>query len=165
MAAMEDEGKPLVEVDAFHFADEDGVVAGGIFGDKITSEVRERAFEKRNAGVGPMELQAQAGFGFDCLVALGKMFGKRLLVFAKDADSETALRFEEGEEARVLVHTDKNKEWIDGYGSEGVCGHAVDKARLAFDGDDGDTRGESARNAAEQSRINSLGFHSRTILR
>ena len=45
LAAMEEERFAVVAGHAFDFAEEDGVVAGGMFGDEVAGEMGQRAFQ------------------------------------------------------------------------------------------------------------------------
>jgi hypothetical protein len=159
VAAVEEERLALVAGHGFDFTEKDGVIAGGVFGDNVACEVRQRAIKERDAGFRPNEADAEEFFNFGGLLALGEMFGEGLLVVAQDADAETPLRFEEREKARVVGDADKDKERLEGNRSEGVGGHAVDLARFALDGDDGDTGGKGSRNAAEERRVESRDRH------
>ena len=86
---------------------------------------------------------------FRRLIGFREMLGERLLVFAKNADAEPALRFQEGKQAGVLIHADENQRRIQGDRGEGIGGHAVDFAGSAFDGDDRDAGGKSAGHATK----------------
>ena len=156
---MEEEGLAVVTGHAFDFAEEDGVIAGGIFRDEIASEMREGAFQKRDARFRPLKTDAQLIFDFGGLLAFREMLGESLLMLAKDADAKAPLRFEEGEQAGVVGNTHEDEERLQRDRREGIGGHAMDAAGFALDGDDGDTRGEGARDATEECGVPSGSGH------
>ncbi len=109
-----------------------------------------RASSNRGNAAGcPAEANAKLLIEFRRLIGFREMLGERLLVFAKNADAEPALRFQEGEQAGVLIHADENQRRIQGDRGEGIGGHAVDFAGSAFDGDDRDAGGKSAGHATK----------------
>ena len=140
LAAVEEQWFAVVAFHAFHFADEDGVIPGQVFADDVACEFCERAPQHRNSGGGPTITNSEAGVGFGRLVAFGEMFRESLLAFTKDADTKAALRFEEGEKPGVVIHADENQKGIEGNRREGIGGHAVDHAGVAFYSNYGDAR-------------------------
>ena len=149
MAAVEEEGLAFVAEHGFDLAEKDGVVAGGMLRDEIAGEVGERVFQQGNAAGCPEKADAQLLAEFRRLIGPGEMLGERLLIVAEDADAKAALRFQEREQASVLIHADENEMRIERNGSEGIGSHAVDLPGFAFHGDDRDARGESTGDAAE----------------
>ena len=149
MAAVEEQRIAVVAFHAFDFAEEDGVIAGGVFGDDVAGEFGERAIEQRNAAGGPAIANAEAGMLFRRLFKFCEILGERLLVFAQDADAEAALRFQEGEKPGVMADTGEDKKRFERNRREGIGGHAVDQARCTLSCDYGDSGGEGARDSAK----------------
>jgi len=56
------------------------------------------------------------------------------------------------QQARILIHADKDQKRVEGDGSERVGGHAVDLAGSALGGNHSNTRGEGSENAAKKFR-------------
>jgi hypothetical protein len=149
LGAVEEEGKAFVGGNGFDFAEEDGVVAGEMFRDEVTREMGQRIFQQGNAAGCPAKADTKLAIRVGSLIGLREMLGERLLVFAKDANTEATLRFQEGEQAGILIHANEDQWRIQGNRGEGIGGHAVDFAGSAFDGDDRDAGGKSAGHAAE----------------
>jgi len=153
LAAMEEERLAIVAGHAFDFADEDGVIAGGMFRDEIAGEMGQRPFQQRNTALCPLKTDAQLLLDFGSLFAFREMLGEGLLAFAENADAKAALRFEERQKASIVGHANEDQKRLERDRSEGVGGHAMNAAGFAFDGDDGDAGGESARDTTEKGRI------------
>jgi len=92
LAAVEEQRIALVEVHAFDFAEEDGVIAGGVIGGYVAGEFGESAIEEWNATGGPFIGNAEASVFFGRLVAFGEMFGEGLLSCTKNSDAEASPR-------------------------------------------------------------------------
>jgi hypothetical protein len=149
LAAVEEEGFAVVAEQGFDLAEEDSVVAGEMFRDEIAGEVGQRVFQQGNAAGCPEKADAELLVESRRLIGSGEMLGERLLIVAEDADAKAALRFQEREQAGVLIHADENEVGIEGNRGERVCSHAVDFAGFAFNGDDRDASGKSTGDAAE----------------
>ena len=91
---MEEQRLAVMAFHAFYFAEEDGVIAGRVFSDDIAGEFGKGALEQRNAAGCPAIKNAEPGVFFCGLVEFREILGERLLVFAKNADSEAALGFQ-----------------------------------------------------------------------
>ena len=91
MAAVEEERFPLLALHAFDFAEENSVVAGGVFADDVAGEFGESAIEEWNATGGPLIGNAEASVFFGRLVAFGEMLGEGLLPRTKNSNAEAAL--------------------------------------------------------------------------
>ena len=159
LAAVEEEGFAVVTFHTFDFAEKDGVIAGGVFGDDVAGEFSEGAVEQRNSGGRPFIRNAEASIFFGRLVAFGEMLGEGSLSCAQNRDAETALRFEKGKQLGFVRDADENQKRIEGDGGEGICGHTVDHAGIAFDGDNGDARGKGACNPAKDYGIERRDGH------
>lgn len=146
---MEEQRLAIVAFHAFYFAEEDGVIACGVFGDDVAGEFREGAVEERNAAGGPAIANAEEGMLFRGLFEFGEILGERLLIFAQDADAEAALGFEVGEKPGVMADTGEDKKRFERNRREGIGGHAVDQARCTLGCDYGDSGGEGARDSAK----------------
>ena len=92
LATVKKKRLAFTDVHGFYLAEEDGVVASGMLGHDVAREVRQRAFQQRDAGCRPGESNPKAVFDFRRLLAFSKMFRNRLLVVAQDADPESPLR-------------------------------------------------------------------------
>ena len=159
MAAVVEERLAGSEVHAFDFADEQGVIAGGIFRDDVAGEMRESVVDQRNAGGGPEEMDAE-GFGsFGLLKRLGKVFGDSLLRISKNVDAEATLIFEEGQQTGIVIDANEDEERIEGYRGKGIGGHAMNLAGFAFNSDDGDAGGKVADDAPKMSGCERSGGH------
>ena len=159
LAAMIEERLACAAIHAFDFADEDGVVAGGMFGDDFTREVSERVVQKRDAGWGPVETNAQTLFHFRSLFALCEMVGKGFLAFAENADAKAALGFQEREQPGILINANENQQGVERNGSEGVGGHAVNAAGFPLNRDNRDAGGKRAGDSAERRVIEGRNGH------
>jgi hypothetical protein len=147
------------EAHAFDFADEQSVIARGIFCDNVAGEMSEGALDQRDAGRRPEELNAE-GFGsFGILQRFRKEFGDGLLRVFQDIDTKAALSLEEGQQACIVIDANEDEEWIEGYGSKGIRGHAMNLAGLAFNGDDGNAGGKVADDAPKISGFERCGGH------
>ena len=146
---MKEQGLAVVAFHAFDFAEEDGVIAGGVFSDDVAGEFGEGAVQKRNPAGRPLIGNAEASIFFGRLVALSEMLGEGLLSCTKNSYAEAALRFEKRKQPGFVRDADENEKRIERDGGEGICGHAVDHAGVAFDGDYGDSSGEGARDSAK----------------
>lgn len=159
MAAVEEERFAIVAVHAFDFTEEDGVIAAGMFGDYVAGEFGEGAVEERNAGGGPLIRNAEAGIFFGGLVAFGEMLREGLLSRTKNSNAEAALRLEKGEQLGFVGDADENEKWIERHRGEGISGHSVDHAGIAFDRNYGDARGKGACDSAKGYRIEGRDGH------
>jgi hypothetical protein len=159
LAPVEEQRLAVVAFHAFDFADEDGVITGRVFADNVAGQFGQRAFEQGNSGRGPTITNAEEGVIFGRLLAFGEMLGERLLSRAEDADAKAALRFQEGEKPRVVVYADEHEKRIEGDGGEGIGCHAMHHAGLALHCNNGDARGECARDAAKRYGIERRGGH------
>ena len=100
MAAVEEQRFSVVAFHGFHFADEDGVIAGRVFADDVARQFGQRAFQQWDSAGGPPITNAQAGMFFRGLFDFREILGERLLPScAKNGDTEAALRFQEREAA------------------------------------------------------------------
>src|ERR1700687_3770694 len=106
-------------------------------------------FEERDAGGRPLKANAEASFFVGILLELGVMFGDFLLRVFQNVDAETALGLEKRQQTGVLVYANKNQQGIEGNGGERIRGHAVNLTRFSFDGEDGNSGGETAHDTAE----------------
>ena len=156
---MEEERLALVTVHAFDFAEEDGVIAGGVFGDDFAGELGECAVEEGNSAGCPLIRNGEASILFRRLIAFGEMLGEGLLSCAKNGDAEAALRFEEREQPSFVRNADENEKRIERNRGEGIGGHAVDYAGVAFDGNHRDARGKGARDSAKDYGIERRDGH------
>ena len=159
MAAVEEQGLAFVAFHAFYFAEEDGVIACGMFGDDVAGEFGEAAIEERNAAGGPAIANAEAGMLFRGLFEFGEILGECLLVFAQDADAKAALRFQEREKPGFVIYADENEKRIQRDRSEGIGGHAMHKSRAALSCNDGDAGGKRARYSAKRYGIERRNGH------
>ena len=149
MAAVEEQRIAVMAFHAFDFAEEDGVIAGGVFGDDVAGQFGEGAIEERNAAGGPAIANAEASMLFRGLFEFGEILGEGLLPFAQNADAEAALGFEVGEKPGVMADAGEDQKRFERNGSEGIGGHAVHHARIAFHGDHGDACCKCARDSTE----------------
>src|ERR1700757_2426064 len=138
LAAVEDQRIAVVAFHAFDFAEEDGVIAGGMFGDDVAGQFGEGAIEERNAAGGPAIANAEASMLFRGLFEFGEILGEGLLPFAQNADAEAALGFEVGEKPGVMADAGEDQKRFERNGSEGIGGHAVDKSGFALSSNYGD---------------------------
>jgi hypothetical protein len=95
LAAVKEQGIAFVAFHAFDCAEEDGVIAGGMFADNVAGEFGEGAVQKRNPAGRPLIRNAEASIFFGRLVAFSEVLGEGLLSRTKNGDAEAALRFEE----------------------------------------------------------------------
>lgn len=72
-----------------------------------------------------------------------------MLSGTKNGDAEAALRFEERKQPCLVRDADENEKRIERDGGEGIRGHAVDDAGVAFDGNYSDARGKGAGDSAK----------------
>ena len=121
----------------FHFPDKNGVVASDMRCDDIASQVKECAFQNGNAARRPTIANGQALLGMRGLFALGEVFGDSFLALLEDADAEALFLVKQREHFGALVDTDENQQGVKRNRSEGICGHAVNQARLALSCDHG----------------------------
>ena len=159
MAAMEEQRVAVVAVHAFNFAEEDGVIASGVFGHDVAGEFGEGTVQQRNAAGRPLIRNREASICFGRLVTFGEMLGEGLLSGTKNSDAEAALRFEERKQPGFVRDADENKKRIEGDRGEGIGGHAVHHARIAFDGNHGDAGGKGARDSAKDYGIERRDGH------
>jgi len=118
LATVVEERFAIVEIEGFHFTDEDGVVAGHMLRDYVAGEMSQSVFEQRNARVRPPKANPEAGIVGRILLRIGKEFGKMLLGIPENTDAEATLRFEIGKKARILIHADKDQKRVEGNGGE-----------------------------------------------
>src|SRR6266436_3750920 len=144
---------------AFHFAEEDGVIAGWMFSDYVARQLSQCTVQERNAAGGPAIANAEAGMLFRGLFEFGEILGERLLVFAQNADAKAALRFHEREKQGFVRNADENEKWVQRNRGEGIGGHAMDYAGVAFHGNHGDARGEGAGDFAKRYGIERRDGH------
>ena len=144
MAAVEEQRIAVVAFHAFYFADEDGVIACGVFGDDVACEFGEGAIEERNAAGGPAIANAEAGMFFRGLFQFREILGERLLPFAQDADAKAVLGFEVGEKPGVVTDAGEDQKRVERNGSEGIGSHAVHQAGRPLGRDYSDACGECA---------------------
>ena len=160
---MEEQWLAVVAFHAFYFADEDGVIACGVFGDDVACEFGEGAIEERNAAGGPAIANAEAGMFFRGLFQFREILGERLLPFAQDADAKAVLGFEVGEKPGVVTDAGEDQKGVERNGSEGIGSHAMDQARCTLGCDYGDAGGKGARDSAKgygiERRDGHGGFH------
>lgn len=156
---MEEERLAVVAFHAFDFAEEDGVIAAGVFSDDVAGEFGECAVQERNTAGGPLIGNAEARIFFGRLVTLSEMLGEGLLSGTKNSDAEAALHFEKRKQLGFVRNADENEKRIERDGGEGVCGHAVDHAGVAFDGNHGDACGKGASDSAKDCGIERRDGH------
>ena len=159
MAAVEEQRIAVMAFHAFDFAEEDGVIASGVFGDDVAGQFGEGAIEERNAAGGPAIANAEASMLFRGLFEFGEILGEGLLPFAQDADAEAALGFEVGEKPGVVADAGEDQKGFERNGREGIGGHAVHKSGFALSCDYGDACGEGARDSAKRYRIERRDSH------
>jgi len=149
LAAVEEQRVAVVAIHAFYFAEEDGVIAGRVFGDYVAGEFGEGAVQKRNPAGRPLIRNAEASIFFGRLVTFSEMFGEGLLSRTKNGDAKAALRFQKREQPGVMRDADENEKRIERDGGEGIGGHAVDYTGIAFDRYYGDAGDEGASDSAK----------------
>ena len=149
LAAEEEQGFSIVNCGGFHFPDKNRVVAGDVRIHKIAGEVKERAFENRNAAGRPVIANGEALLGFGTLLSLGKVLGDGLLAVFQNADAKTFFLLEQGKQFRAVVHADRNQHRMERDGSKRVGGHAVHETGPALDGYHGYAGGKLAEGFAE----------------
>ena len=66
---------------------------------------------------------------------------------------------EEGEQARIVIDADEDKEWIQGNGGKRIGGHPVNPAGLALGGDDSNPSGKVADDTPEVGGCKRRGEH------
>ena len=118
------------------------MIACDVGGDNVAGHVDEYVLDERNAAGRPAKAHAESGFCIFGLLGLGEEFGELLLTGFEDVDAELAALIEDGEHLCAFGNADEDEERFERDGGEGVGGHAVDAARRAFRGDDGDAGGE-----------------------
>ena len=93
VAAMVEQGFSFAFVDAFHFPDKDGVVAGHILCGYIAPQSCENSPKQRYASVCPFKLHIQLQLFFGWRMRFGEMLRERLLIASKHVDPEPPLHF------------------------------------------------------------------------
>lgn len=159
MAAVKQEGLTFLIVHAFDFPDEDHMIASRMFCHEIAGEVRQRAFQKRNASLRPDKPNAQLAARFEGLFWFREMLGNRLLIVAENAHAEAPLRFQKRKKPSLMGDTDQHKHRVKRNRGKGIGGHAMHLTWFALDGDDGDASGKGPGNSAEQRWAQSRGRH------
>jgi len=149
LAAVEEQRVAVVTFHTFDCADEDGVIAGGMFANDVAGEFGQGTVQKRNAAGGPLIRNTEASIFFRRLIAFGKMLGESLLTRAENGDAEAASRFEERKQLGFVRDADENEKRIQRDRGEGIGGHAVYHAGLALHGDHGYAGGECAGDSAK----------------
>jgi len=159
LAAVEKQRLAFAGFHAFDFADEDGVIAGGMFADDVAGEFGERTVQERNSAGGPLIRNAEASIFLRRLIALGKMLGESLLTRAENGDAKAALRFEERKQPGFVRDADQNEKRFQRDRGEGIGGHAVYHAGLALNSYHGYAGGECAGDSAKRYGIERRDGH------
>ncbi len=133
----------------FDFRDEDSMVAGEVRTAYFAVEMKQHIFENGDAVGKPTVGDAEFALFLAGLLSLREVFGDGFLALPKNADAEPACFRQQGVHLCAQVNAHEDQERIERDGSERVGRHTVNKARFAFDGDDGDASGEVTERAAK----------------